>query len=237
MTDGRSSRDRTDPFGSALPAWRVAKLRNSLKDAELRGKLGEPLPDSSHRAVQRRWIRGRGDKAAITVPTGRLGGEIARNIGRLRHALETAGATDAERAVIEQACAAIAAVAGDVATRPAGRAWKPRKRGVRGPGKVRHPAAGRRAELLDEAVRLALPDWTDGMPLPHGGVAEVCRQASECCNREGFARPSQSRIRAWLNHRAKPASWRTGDQVTDTGIVRKPRKRARPPRVAGALSR
>lgn len=73
MTDGRRSRDRTDPFGSAVPAWRVAKLRNGLKDAELRGKMGEPLPDGSHRAVQRRWTRGRGDRAAITVPTGRLG--------------------------------------------------------------------------------------------------------------------------------------------------------------------
>lgn len=204
LTGGRSSRDRADPFGSIVPAWRVAKLRSALKDAELRGKLGEALPDDSHRAVQRRWSRGRGDKAAIALPPGRLGSEIARNIGRLRHALETAGATDAERAAIDQACAAIAAVAGDVAGRPAGRAWKPRKRGVRGRGSIRHPAAGRRAELLDEAVRLALPDWTDGMPLPHGSVAEVCRQASECCNREGFARPSQGRIRAWLNHRATP---------------------------------
>ena len=203
MTGGRSSRDRADHFGSTVPAWRVAKLRGALKDAELRGRLGEALPDDSHRAVQRRWSLGRGDKAAVTVPAGRLGSEIARNIGRLRHALETAGATDAERAAIDQACDAIAAIAGDEAARPAGRGWKPRKRGVRGPGKVRHPAAGRRAELLDEAVRLALPDWTDGMPLPHGSIAEVCRQASECCSREGFVRPSQSRIRAWLNHRAR----------------------------------
>lgn len=204
MTAGRASHDRTDSFGSSLPAWRVAKLRSALKDAELRGKLGELLPDDSHRAIRRRWILGRGDKAAITMPAGRLGSEIARNIGRLRHALETAGASDAERAAVDQACAAIAAVAGDVAVRPAGRAWRPRKRGTRGQGRIRHPAAGRRAELLDEAVRLALPDWTDGMPLPHGGVAEVCRQASECCNREGFVRPSQSRIRAWLNHRSRP---------------------------------
>jgi hypothetical protein len=199
-----STSGRGDPFGSSVPAWRVAKLRNALEDAELRGRLGEPLPDESHRAIMRRWTRGRGDKAAIAVPKGRLGGEIARNIGRLRHAFETAGATESERAAIDQACAAIAAVAGDVAARPAGRAWRPRKRGARGEGKIRHPAAGRRAELLDEAVRLALPDWTDGMPLPHGGVAAVCRQASECCNREGFVRPSQSRIRAWLNLRARP---------------------------------
>src|SRR6185295_15582643 len=85
--DGRSrsrvtaTKRPVDPFGSSVPAWRVAKLRNSLEDAELRGKLGEPLPDESHRAITRRWTRGRGDKAAITVPKGRLGGEIARNIG------------------------------------------------------------------------------------------------------------------------------------------------------------
>ena len=34
-------------FGSTVPAWRVAKLRNALKDAEIRGKLGEPLPDAA----------------------------------------------------------------------------------------------------------------------------------------------------------------------------------------------
>lgn len=204
MVANRSSSKPIDPFGSSVPAWRVARLRGALKDAEFRGKLGEPLPEESHRAIQRRWTRGRGDKAAITVPKGRLGSEIARNIGRRRHAFETAGATESEHAVLDQACQAIAALAGDVAARPAGRAWKHRKRGSRGAGKIRHPAAGRRAELLDEAVRLALPDWMDGLPLPYGGIAAVCRQASESCNREGFARPSQSRIRAWLNLRARP---------------------------------
>lgn len=57
-----------------VPAWRIARLRNLLIDAELRGSdPSDPGGDLSHRALLRRFARGR-----------RVHDAIARNFGIFR---------------------------------------------------------------------------------------------------------------------------------------------------------
>lgn len=192
-----------DDFGSFIPAHRRQRLRASLADAQMRGQLGEQLDGDVHRAIARRWSRGRGARGALPpMPKGEFGKEISRNLVKLRHAFDTAAATPAQREILERAIADIVRLAGDVGTTPAGRAWRPRRRGG-ARGTVKHPAAGRRAVLLDQAVAEALPGWRDGMELPARAVPAVCEAASRLCRAEGFSRPSESRIRNWLKRRAK----------------------------------
>jgi hypothetical protein len=199
----RAIRAAPDDFASHVPAHRFAKLRAALADAALQGALGEPLPADAHRAIARRWARGRAAVKAPPLPKGELGKEMARNIAKLRHAFATAGASAEQLAELDAAIAAIARLAGDVATAPGGRSWRPRTRGKRGRGRIRHPAAGVRAQIVDQAVAEALPGWRDGMALPPGAVPDVCRRATELCRPAGLARPSQSRIRAWLKRRSQ----------------------------------
>jgi hypothetical protein len=51
----------SDPaFFEAVPAWRIARLRTRLRDAEMRGAdLDDDGADLAHRALRRRFARGR----------------------------------------------------------------------------------------------------------------------------------------------------------------------------------
>jgi hypothetical protein len=190
-----------DSFTSSVPAWKWPRLRAALRDAEHRGRLGDPLEPDSHRALVLRWHQGNdGAAGRVAAPHGALDRMTVRTLQKLRHALTAAGATPDQASAIDQAIAAIVGIARDLATAPAGRRWKPP---TRGKGKQRHVAAGRRAELVDEAVQLALPAWRDGLALERGDIKAVYDAAKVTCNREGFPRPSYNKIRAWLNRRSK----------------------------------
>lgn len=220
LAESGSCRDAPCPTGAAstaasfeiVPAWRRARLRARLADAELQGRLGEPQGEDEgrlHRALRRRWERGAaagraGIKSAATpAPNRLLVNAVARDLGRIADALASAGADGDQQSLVVAAVAQIRGVTAAVAAAASARGWRPPSRGKRRPGVIRHVAAGRRAALVDEAVRVALPGWRDGEPLPRGAVPAVYAACRTTCGREGFPRPSRGKLRRWLARRAQ----------------------------------
>src|SRR5258707_3558778 len=73
-----------EDFTGFIPAARRRRLRAALADAQLRGSLGEALPDTDHRALTRRHELGRRDPKS-RPPGGPLERAIVRYLAGIRH--------------------------------------------------------------------------------------------------------------------------------------------------------
>jgi len=185
-----------EDFAGFIPAARRRRLRAALADAQLRGALGEALPDTDHRALTRRYQLGHRNPKP-RPPGGPLERVIVRHLAGIRHEITAAGAGPADLDTVEHAIAVLRDLA--IALEPARTAAPTRRRR---PGRARKRIAiGRRMALLELAVAAALPGWTDGQALPANATSAVYKAADAPFKAEGFTRPSRNKIRRWLQRR------------------------------------
>src|SRR5579862_7773093 len=90
-----ASTTEIENFTSFIPAARRRRLRAALADAQLRGSLGEALPDTDHRALTRRHQLGRRDPKP-RPPGGPLERAVVRHLAGIRHEITAAGARPAD---------------------------------------------------------------------------------------------------------------------------------------------